>query len=170
MIKGLKILILLTALCSQETFGQEPIFEIDRSWTILKKQFKTRDDVINNLVTVISKSSKAEKQQLYELQFVASDFFRYIDTLSLRNTASISIADLKNYRIGKVLEETFLKLESNKKAGNKHEIMNLMILLEESENRIAVAKATYNKVCNHYKRVELLFENNKTDNIPKVKF
>lgn len=164
-LKTFGLLFLFTLLCMQNIFAQD--YDIDKNWVNLKTQFTLRNDIIKDLANLISKSS-GEKKQLDELKMVSVDFFNYIDTLKQINSLTVSIAKLKVDKLEKAIEETFLKLEDNKRVMNKNSVLDLITQLESSENRITVAKAKYNEACNHQKRADLFF--GRPDEIPVVRF
>ncbi|HEY0669848.1 MAG TPA: LemA family protein [Sphingobacteriaceae bacterium] len=163
--KTFGLLFLFTFLFMQNVSGQD--YDIDKNWHNLKTQFKLRNDIIKDLVTLLSKSS-GEKKQLDELQMVSVDFFNYVDTLKQRDSLTVSIAKVKNEILEKAIEDAFLKLEDNKRVMNKTSVLDLITQLESSENKITVAKAKYNEACNHEKRTDLLF--GRPDKVPVVRF
>jgi LemA protein len=152
-----------------QTYGQDSTCQINASWTDLKTQLKRRSDIVSNLTVVLS-NLKTDKELLNNLKIAAIDVFKYVDTLSLRNSVAVSLAATKNNKLTESLGRTLITTENNKKISSNKEFINLLMQLEGCENRIVVAKQDYNNACKICNRTDLVFNVEQVNNVPKVKF
>lgn len=157
-------------LISQNSFGQDTTALINSSWTNLKTQLQRRTNIISNLAAVLSKSKKVDKVELKNLKTYSIDLFNYVDTLTFKDSLSISLVNTKNNRLTQAVSRTLVALENDIKFKNKNEVSGLLMQLEGCENRIALAKREYNETCKEYQRPDLHFGNNQVEKAPEVKF
>ena len=157
-------------LISQSCFGQDTTTLINSNWTHLKTQLQRRTDIIFNLTTVLSKSKKVDKVELKNLKTYSIDLFNHVDTLTFKDSLSISLANTKNNRLTQAISRTLVTLENDMKFKNKNEVSRLLMQLEGCENQIALARLEYNEACKKYQRPHLYFGNDKVDKAPEVKF
>ena len=157
-------------LISQSCFGQDTTALINSNWTNLKTRLQRRTDIIFNLTTVLSKSKKVDKVELKNLKTYSIDLFNHVDTLTFKDSLSISLANTKNNRLTQAISRTLVTLENDMKFKNKNEVSTLLMQLEDCENQIALARLQYNETCKKYERAYLYFDDNKVDNAPEVKF
>ncbi len=160
----------LSILISQSCFGQDTTALINTSWTNLKTQLQRRTDLISNLTNVLSKSKKVDKVELKNSKTYSIDLFNYIDTLTFKDSLTISLANAKNNQLTQAISRTLVTLEKDIKFKNKNEVSGLLMQLEGCENRIALAKREYNEICKEYQRADLYFGNIQVDKAPEVKF
>ena len=162
----LSSLFLLFALHS---FGQDTTCQINTSWTGLKKQLQRRSDIAVNLTAVLSKT-KEDKEQLNSLKASAIDLFKYVDTLCLRNSMAISLAETKNNKLTESLASVLIEAENDKIIRTSQAFIDIMIQLEGCENRIALAEQDYNNACKTRNRTDLLFKEEKIKKAEEIKF
>lgn len=129
-----------------------------------------RVDIVLNLTSLISKSSKVDKKELSNSKVFASDLFKYVDTLKSKDSISITVAYTKYTNLTQALARTIATLETDKKLRNNNEITALLMHLEGIENRIALDKREYNELCMKYNRTDLLFGSEQNEKAPEVKF
>jgi hypothetical protein len=152
-----------------QSFGQDTTCQINTTWTGLKTQLQRRSEIAVNLATMLSKT-KADKEQLDSLRTSAIDLFKYIDTLGVRDSLVVSLAETKNNKLTKTLAGTLIKTENDKKNSANHEFVDLLIRLEGCENRIALAKQDYNEACKICNRTDLLFREEQINKAEEIKF
>ena len=160
----------LLLLASQNCFGQDTNSIINESWTTLKTQLQRRTDIVSNLTSLLSKSSKVDKEQLNNSKVLAVDLFKYIDTLNIKDSLSVSLVSVKNNKLTQALARTIVTLENDKKFRSNNEVNGLLMQLEGCENRIALAKREYNEICKEFKKADLLFGLDQIEKAPEVKF
>jgi LemA protein len=154
----------------QISYGQDTTALINKEWTNLKTQLQRRTDIISNLTSILSKSTKVDKEQLNNSKVFSIDLFKYVDTLSFKDSLSISLASDKNSRLTQALARTLATLENDKKLRSDNQLQGLLMQLEGCENRVALAKREYNEVCKQYGKTELLFGSDKVEKAPEVRF
>lgn len=154
----------------QTSFGQDTTAQINTSWINLKTQLQRRTDIVSNLVSILSQSPKVDKEQLSKSKTFAINLFKYLDTLTLKDSLSISLANEKNNRLTKALARALATSDNDKKLRSNKKLPELFMQLEGCENRIALAKRDYNDVCNEYKRTDLLFGSDKVEKATEIKF
>lgn len=159
----------LFLLFTLHSFGQDTTCQINTTWTGLKAQLQRRSDIAVNLTAVLSKT-KADKEQLNRLKASAIDLFKYIDTLCLRNSMAVSLAETKNNKLTKSLASTLIEAENDKKIIASQAFIDIMIQLEGCENRIALAKQDYNNACKVCNRTDLLFKEEQIKKAEEIKF
>ena len=157
-------------LISQSCFGQDTTALINSNWTNLKTRLQRRTDIISNLTTVLSRSKKIDKVELQNLKTYSIDLFNHVDTLTFKDSLSISLANTKNNKLTQAISRTLVTLENDMKFKNKNEVSRLLMQLEGCENQIALARLDYNEACKEYQRPCLYFGNDKVDKAPEVKF
>ena len=163
-------ILLLFLLSFQTSFGQDTTAQINTSWINLKTQLQRRTDIVSNLASILSKSTKVDKEQLSKSKTFAIDLFKYVDTLTLKDSLSICLANEKNNRLTEALEKTLASSDNDKKLSSNNQLPGLFMQLEGCENRIALAKREYNDICKEYKRTDLLFGSDKVEKAPEIKF
>ena len=149
--------ILLYLFSYQTIYGQDTTAQINKAWTNLKTQLQKRAGIISNLTSILSKSTKVDKEQLNNSKLFSIDLFNYVDTLSFKDSLTISLASMKNNKLTQALAKTLATLENNKKFRSDKQLQGLLMQLEGCENRIALAKRDYNSVCEEYGKTNLLF-------------
>lgn len=154
----------------QNGYGQDTAVHINKAWATLKAQLQRRTDIVSNLVSIMSKSTKVNKEQLSNSKLFAVDLFNYIDTLSLKDSLSISRASEMNSKLTQALARTLASVENDKAFRSNNQFLELLMQLEGSENRIVVARRDYNDICKEYKRKDLLFKSDRFDEAPKIEF
>ena len=157
-------------LISQSCFGQDTTALINSNWTNLKTRLQRRTDIISNLTTVLSRSKKIDKVELQNLKTYSIDLFNHVDTLTFKDSLSISLINTKNNKLTQAISRTLVTLENDMKFKNKNEVSRLLMQLEGCENQIALARLEYNEACKEYQRPYLYFGNDKVDKAPEVKF
>ena len=157
-------------LISQSCFGQDTTALINSNWTNLKTRLQRRTDIISNLTTVLSRSKKNDKVELQNLKTYSIDLFNHADTLTFKDSLSISLANTKNNKLTQAISRTLVTLENDMKFKNKNEVSRLLMQLEGCENQIALARLEYNEACKEYQRPCLYFGNDKVDKATEVKF
>jgi LemA protein len=162
--------ILLFFFSSQTTYGQDTTAQINTAWTNLKTQLQRRTDIVSNLASILSKSTKVDKEELNNSKLVSIDLFKYLDTLRLKDSLTISLASTKNNKLTQALARTLATLENDKKLSADDQLQGLLMKLEGCENRIALAKRAYNDVCKEYGKTDLLFGSDSTEKGPEIKF
>jgi LemA protein len=160
----------LLILLSQSCFGQDTTALINASWTNLKTQLQRRTDIITNLTNELYKSTNVDKVELTNSKTYCIDLFKYVDTLTFRDSLSISLAYNKNNRLTQAISRTLVTLENDQNFKNRNEVTILIMHLEGCENRLALVKREYNETCKVYQRTDLYFGNNQVDKAPEVKF
>lgn len=162
--------IFIILLSFQRSYGQDTTTQINTAWTNLKTQLQRRADIVNNLTSFLSKSTKVDKEQLNNSKVFSIDLFKYVDTLSFIDSLSISLANNKNNRLTQALARTLASLENDTKLRSDSQLQGLFTQLEGSENRIALAKREYNEVCKEYGKTDLLFGPDTVEKAPEIKF
>ncbi len=162
--------ILLFFFSFQTIYGQDTTAHINTAWTNLKTQLQRRTDIVSNLTSILSKSTKVDKEQLNNSKLYSIDLFKYVDTLSYKDSLTISLASNKNNKLTQALARTLATLEDDKKLRSDNQLQGLLMQLEGCENRIALAKRDYNNVCKVYGKTDLLFGSNNEEKAPEVKF
>ena len=152
-----KIPIILLLVLSLKCFGQPSNNLIQNNWQTLKEQVQGRSKIVNNLVRALSKSKVVDKRQLSNSKTFAEDLFNYIDTLSYRNSSSMKLVSIKNDKLLKALSWTLVTLENDPEFKAKPEVREFISQLQAIENKIAVSKREYNKICKESKRLDLSF-------------
>jgi LemA protein len=162
--------ILLFFLSSQSCFGQDATAEINESWSRLKTQLQRRTDIVSNLISILSQSSKINKKQLNNSNVFALDLSKCIDTLSPKDSLSVSLAKIKNNNLTQAFAKTLATLENSRKFRANNQISGLLMQLEGCENRISLATQEYSETCKKFKRTDLLFGSDQIEKVPEVKF
>lgn len=162
--------ILLCFFSFQTIYGQDTTARINMAWTNLKTQLQRRTDIVSNLTSILSKSTKVDKEQLNNSKVFSIDLFKYVDTLSFKDSVTISLASTKNNKLTQALARTLATLENDKKLRSDNELQVLLMQLEGCENRIALAKQEYNDLCKEYGKTDLLFGSDNEEKAPEVKF
>ena len=83
---------------------------------------------------------------------------------------SISLANDKNNKLSQSIATTFLAVENNNKSRGDKKVFEFMMQLEGCENRIAIAKMEYNKLCKESGKNDLLFGKDEANKEQEVKF
>ena len=154
----------------QTIYGQDTTAQINTAWTNLKTQLQRRTDIVSNLTSILSKSTKVDKEQLNNSKLFSIDLFKYIDTLSFKDSLTISLASTKNNKLTQALSRTLATLENDKKFSSANQLQGLLMQLEVCENRITLAKREYNDVCKEYGKIDLLFDSDNVEKAAEVKF
>lgn len=162
--------ILLCFFSFQAIYGQDTTAQINTAWSNLKTQLQRRTDIVSNLTSILSKSTKVDKEQLNNSKLFSIDLFKYVDTLSFKDSVTISLASTKNNKLTQALARTLATLENDKKLRSDNQLQGLLMQLEGCENRIALAKREYNDVCKEYGKTDLLFGSDNIEKAPEVKF
>lgn len=154
----------------QTIYGQDTTAQINTAWTNLKIQLQRRTDIVSNLTSILYKSTKVDKEQLNNSKLFSIDLFKYVDTLSFKDSLTISLASIKNNKLTQALSRTLASLENDKKLRSDNQLQGLLMQLEGCENRIALAKREYNDVCKEYGKTDILFGSDNAEKAPEVKF
>ena len=154
----------------QTSYGQDTTTQINTAWINLKTQLQRRTDIVSNLTSILSKSTKVDKEQLNNSKAFSIDLFKYVDTLNFKDSLSISLANGKNNRLTQALARTLATLENDKKLMSDNQLQGLLMQLEGCENRIALAKREYNDVCKEYGKADLLFGSDMVEKANEIKF
>ncbi|MFN8306975.1 MAG: LemA family protein [Ferruginibacter sp.] len=163
-------ILLVILLSFQKSYGQDTTVLINTAWTNLKTQLQRRTDIISNLTSILSTSTKIDKEQLNNCKVFSIDLFKYVDTLSFKDSLSISLASGKNHRLTQALAKTLATLENDKRLRSDNQLQGLIMQLEGCENRIALAKREYNETCKEYNKTDLLFGHDKMGKASETKF
>jgi hypothetical protein len=129
-----------------------------------------RTGIAGNLAVFLSQSTIVDKEQLGNSKLFAIDLYKYLDTLTFKDSLSISFASDKNSRLTQALARILITLENDKKLRSDNQLLGLFMQLEGCENKIALAKQAYNEACKKYKRIDLLFDSDNVEEGPEVKF
>ena len=170
MTKFFQLSIFSLFLFAQNSFAQDTTSSINESWANLKTQLQRKTHIANDLVASLSKSQKVDKEQLNNLKSFAVELFKYVDTLTHKDSLSISLANDKNDRLTQAIAKILVSVENNDKFKGNKEVIGFIMQLEGCENRIAIAKMEYNKLCKEYGRSDLFFGNDNVDKGQEVKF
>ena len=144
----------LIAGCSN---GQDSLTLLKDSWIKLKTQLQRRNDIALSLIVENNKLDSADKISVERVISGVSEFNRFIDSTSNLDSLTVRLtkqkADESRGFISKALNLRMKHSEINEK-----EFRDLQSKLEEAESRIHAAKTDFNKLCNQYKRMDLLFD------------
>jgi len=162
--------LLLVLFSFQTSFGQDTTAQINTRWNNLKTQLQRRTDIVSDLVNILSQSEKVDKEQLSKSKNLAIDLFKYVDTLTFKDSLTISLANEKNNRLTKALARTLATSDKDKELRSNKELSALFMQLEACENRIALTKRDYNDICSEYKRTDLLFGSDKVEKASQIRF
>lgn len=163
-------LVLLLLFTSQSCFAQDTPSVLNSNWSNLKTQLQRQTVIANNLTDILSKSSKADKAQLKKAKTLGVDFLRFIDTLDSTDSLSLSLASDKNNHLTQVTERIIFDLQNDPKFKSRADLNELIMQLEGSANRVAVAKKEYNESCREYQRLDLLFGKEETEKAVPIEF
>ena len=140
---GLVVFILLIGLWLMETYNK--IVRLDQdvkeAWSQIEAQYQRRIDLIPNMVEVVKRYARHERQIFKE---IAEARTRYSGAKTLEQ--KIKIAGEMEGSLSRlmVIVENYPNLKANE------EFIRLMDQWEGTENRIAVQRMRYNKVVKQY--------------------
>ena len=137
--------------------GQDSLTVLNDSWIKLKTQLQLRNDIALSLIAEINKSDSADQNSIEKIRAGVADFKRFIDSTTNLDSLTVQLTKQKARESISLLSKA-LNLRMNHSELNEREFRDLQSQLEVAENRIQAAKTNFNKLCNQYKRVDLLFD------------
>lgn len=105
--KLITIIFCLLTLFFQTTYTQDTTAVINSAWVNLKTQIQRRTDIVNTMVNTISRTNKIDKDQLFICKEISTHLFSYVDTLSVKDSLTISAASSENNRLTQALSMNF---------------------------------------------------------------
>ena len=159
-----------SVLFSLNCLGQDTLSSNNSYWVNLKTQLQKRTEIVNDLTKLLSNPQKINKQLLDNLKKVNIDFNKYLDTLKIINTQTISIASSKNNRLVLSIMKVLIELEKNRTLTKNKKIIEFQGKLEGCENRIAMLKREYNDNCEKNQKSYLQFNPDQVREDKEIKF
>ena len=142
----------------KQAVGQDSLTVLLDSWIKLKSQLQRRTDIIINIVSVVSKSSKMDEDILKNVKSIAADFSLFIDSSKNLDSLTVKTTYQKSQGVAVALSKMIVMLENDSIHKSQDEYINLQVQLEAAENRIVAAKRNYNEICFNYKREDLIYD------------
>lgn len=142
---------------------------IGDNWNELVSMLERRIDLAINIATLLPKEGYKDKSTLNPVLLNARQLHSYLDTLHFGDSLVIATTVKKNNQLTLALAKLFVSMEGKPQRSNP-KIMDLMIQLEGTENRIVVSTNSYNEACVKLKRKDLRFDPNRQQKAPNVKF
>jgi LemA protein len=142
----------------------------DIKWIELKATLESRISVIDNLVDLLSKSDKVDKDLITATKKNTSYLFQVIDPITEVDQEFIAYASKINDKATLAIAKTLASLENDPQFRKRNDVMELLTKLEGIENRLSVQKDNYNNLCKELGKPNLMFGSTIAEKSPQVKF
>lgn len=149
-------ILFLFVIVTLHSSGQDTASLIKSKWLDLKAQIHHRSTVVDALTSTVSKS-KVDKKKTDHAKKASAELCGYIESLSTMDSISISLAEMKNIKLIRAIQDILMEIENLPSQKHKPKFAVLQGQLADSESMIAQSINSYNEVCYRYKRTDLIF-------------
>ena len=138
------------------TNGQDSLTVLNDSWVNLRTQLQRRNDIALGLISGLSNLDSLDKASVEKIRSDVSAINRFIGTTKVLDSFTVQLVKQKAQESMQIISKA-MNLRMADSSFSTNDFRNLQTEMEAAENRIHLAKTNFNKLCNQYKRMDLLF-------------